>query len=268
MIAFPRHGLRISKAGDIVTVSMTDDPNDSSFKYYAHSRGSTLKDKFYIGAYEGSTTEETVNGEKVTKLRSLSGKDIKTFGNINNNRTLAQANGAPNGNGESGYDQIAFYPLTYLQAMYCLKYKNLTSQEVIGLENYNAISNSSLGASNIWGMDKKNGTTSSNTECVKLFGIEGLWGTIWSWLEECYISTYSNTNIIVLTATENFNNSNTNYIIHTLSTSKLTANYITKIIGSSELGFLPSFTSNGSETTYYCDFGNMALSNSYLYGGF
>ena len=67
MIAFPRKGLRIDTTGDIVTVSMTDDPDNSEFKYYAHSRGDEKKDKFYVGAYMGSIKNE--------KLRSLSDID-------------------------------------------------------------------------------------------------------------------------------------------------------------------------------------------------
>ena len=64
MIAFPRKGLRIDTAGDIVTVSMTDDPDNSEFKYYGHTRGEDRKDKFYVGAYLGCIKND--------RLRSLS----------------------------------------------------------------------------------------------------------------------------------------------------------------------------------------------------
>ena len=124
MIAFPRHGLKLSKSGDVITVTMTDNPNDPNFEYMAHKRGSTDKDKFYLGVYMGYELDN--------KLRSLSDKTPVSNKSLNEFRTLAQANGAPNGNGGSGYDQHGFYQLVYLQASYLLKYKTLDSQTAVG----------------------------------------------------------------------------------------------------------------------------------------
>ena len=48
MIAFPRRGLKITKSGTTtVTISMTNDPDNPDFKYYAHQRGSVKKNVFY-----------------------------------------------------------------------------------------------------------------------------------------------------------------------------------------------------------------------------
>ena len=248
MIAFPRHGLRMSKSGDIVTVSMTDNPNNPDFKYYAHSRGSTLKDKLYIGAYMGSE----IDG----KLRSLSGKLPSNNKSIVEFRTLARTNTpASNGNGGSGYDQMSFYPLTYLQAMYVLKYKNLNSQEVIGTgyNNPEPSDNSTkhTGETETWGMDKENGEVTNSTKHVKLFGIEDMWGNIHEWIDGIYCLLQCE-----YTTTQNFNDE-TIYINQgeTHVTSQVWS-HIKEIIGTSELGFCLD-KGAGSSSTYYCDWGTI-----------
>ena len=50
MVEFPRRGIKISKSESIITVSMTDNPDDPDFTYYAHSRGDSRRDYFYLGA--------------------------------------------------------------------------------------------------------------------------------------------------------------------------------------------------------------------------
>ena len=250
MIAFPRHGLRMSKAGDIVTVSMTDDPDNSSFKYYAHSRGSTLKDTLYVGAYLGSTTEETVDGETVTKLRSLSGKNT-IMKNISYLIEYGQANGAPNGNGGSGYDVRGYHSQLYLQAMYVLKYKNLNSQEVIGKGK----SSSNLlptGTTNNEGM---NYGTNDTTKSIKLFGVEDLWGNT----HEILGNILTDNDGYIITDTENFNSSGVGYRYKsTIQYGYYVGGgdqYYSKIVGTSEFGFfaMNEGLGSGSSSTYYCD---------------
>ena len=241
MVAFPRHGLKMSKTGTVVTISMTDDPNDPDFEYMAHKRGSTLKDKFYIGAYMGS--------EVSSKLRSLKGKTIANSKSLGAFRTLAQANGKSNGSGGSGYDQHGYYQLTYLIAMYCLKYKNLNSQSVIGRGFLNGNSaQKATGGTEAKGMDW--GETTGKDH-MKLFGIEDLWGNVWSWIDGLWYDS----NHHIWTATENFNSDGSGYTDRGASgaTANLGWGYSTKIVGTTHGGFLTLNTSNGSETTYYCD---------------
>jgi len=161
MIEFPRRGLSISTSGNIVTIKMTDNPDNAAFEYNAHTRGVTAKDKFYLGAYKGNTIS--------SKLRSLSGKAPTATQTIGTFRTQAQANGA-------GYEQSGFYQLIFRQCMYLLKYKSLDSQTAVG-KGYTNSGNTaaqSTGATNANGMDY--GTT-SDTARMKLFGIEDFWVT-------------------------------------------------------------------------------------------
>lgn len=98
MVRFPRKGLRIKTVGEKVYVSMTNKTDDPDFSYYAHSRGDSPRDAFYLGAYLGF--------EESGKLRSITGKASTGNKTIGDFRTIAQANGA-------GYEQLAFYQWTF-----------------------------------------------------------------------------------------------------------------------------------------------------------
>ena len=119
MIEFPRMGLNISTDGsNVITISVTDNPNDSNFSYLAHTRGNASRDYFYLGAYKGYTLS--------SNLRSLSGKAPTVNQTIGIFRTQAHNNG-------TGYENSGFYQLTFRQALYTLKYKNLNSQVAVGM---------------------------------------------------------------------------------------------------------------------------------------
>ena len=241
MVAFPIKGLKISTdSNNVITVSMTDNPNaeSSGFKYYAHSRGSSKKEKFYLGAYEGYVSDN--------KLRSLSGvSPIGSISKIETARTYARNNSpASDGNGGSGYDEIAFYPAIFVQSAYLLKYKNLNSQATVGMGIISG------GKQNTGGTDDKGlnyGDTSNNDTYMKLFGMENLWGCLWNHVD----GTNQNSNAEIYTATQGFNNNSTGYTkVFTVPNTDI--GYFTKVSASSEYGFV-SVEYNGSETTYWCD---------------
>ena len=232
MIAFPKLGYKISTSGDIVTVSMTDNTNAKGYCYLAHTRGTTVKDVFYLGAYKGYTLD--------SKLRSLSGKTPTVNTTIGNFRTQAQANG-------SGYDQSAFNQLIFRQCMYLLKYKNLDSQTAVGKGNVEGYARlKSTGNTNTKGMDY--GTTST-VQQMKLFGLEDFWGNVYEFIDGICIDSGYN----ILTATDNFNDTGNGYTNRGASgISKDTYGWMSKIQGTSEKGFVLK-EKNGSQTTYYCD---------------
>lgn len=245
MIAFPKLGYKISTSGDIVTVSMTDNPNAEGYCYLAHTRGTTVKDVFYLGAYKGYVTS--------SKLRSLSGKTPTVNTTIGNFRTQAQANG-------SGYDQSAFNQLIFRQCMYLLKYKNLDSQTAVGQGYVNGSSAVSTGGTNTNGMDY--GTT-SQTQQMKLFGLEDFWGNVWEFID----GIYSDSSYNILTTTENFNDTGSGYTNRGSSGfSSNTGNWISDVQGTSETGFIIKGTS-GSSSTYYCDYGYLYASRLACFGG-
>ena len=191
MIAFPKLGYKITTSGDNVIVSMTNNPSAEGYCYLAHTRGTTVKDVFYLGAYKGYKLN--------SKLRSLSDKLPTVNTTIGNFRTQAQANG-------SGYDQSAFNQLIFRQCMYLLKYKNLDSQTAVG-KGYTASyhsSSHSTGYTNIKGMDYGK---ADNTLQMKLFGLEDFWGNVYEFIDGIFIDSSYN----ILTATENFNDTGSGY---------------------------------------------------------
>lgn len=255
MIAFPRRGLTIGISGTTLEISMTDDPENIDFEYNAHTRGSTAKDVFYLGAYKGYVAS--------SKLRSLSGKTITANQTIGTFRTQAQANG-------TGYEQSGFYQLIFRQCMYLLKYKNLNSQETVGY-GYVLSSHSAAiatGGTETWGMDcelikatNPSYMTDQNHH-VKCFGLEDFWGNIWEWIDGCVTNSTRN----ILTGNDNFNDSGSGYTDNGQGATANIGNYMSKPQGTTKTGFLAKEV-NGSESTYFCDSADLYASCVAVFGG-
>lgn len=245
MIAFPRRGVKITTVGNILTISMTDDPDNADFEYLAHTRGNARKEKFYLGVYKGNTIS--------SKLRSLSGKAPTATQTIGAFRTQAQANGV-------GYENSGFYQLTFRQAMYLLKYRNLNSQVAVGRGYVDGNSAAiATGGTNTKGMDF--GETTGKLQ-MKLFGLEDFWGNIWEWIDG--IVTNSTRNI--LTATTSFNDTGAGYADQGQGATSNIGNYMSKPQGTTKTGFLAKEVT-GSETTYFCDYASLFASCVALFGG-
>lgn len=248
MIAFPRRGLKIetSEDGNTCTVSMTDNPDDENFKYYAHSRGETRKDVFYLGAYKGCVLDG--------KLRSISGIIPSTSRTIEEFRGCAHANGM-------NYEQSAFYQLTYRQAMYILKYVNLNSQETVGMGFVGGSSTQRVGATDAVGM---NYGTDSTTSRVKTAGIEDSWGNISEWIEGIICLHSGN----VLIGNDNFNNTGSGYLdLGTIVGSTDSHGYMTKPIGTTQLGFIAKTIDGISSKRYFCDYTYISRNRICEFGG-
>lgn len=253
MIAFPRRGLKITKSGTTtVTISMTNDPDNPNFKYYAHQRGSVKKNVFYIGAFKGYKDGDN-------KLRSLTGKKPTANITIGTARTYAHANG-------SGYEQSAFYQLLFRQCAYVMKFGSLNSQTKVGKGLVSASAKVNTGGSNAYGMDCeliKASNPSYMTDGkhqVKCLGIEDFWGNVYEWIDG--LVTDSSNPINILTNTDNFqdNGKGAGYMTTSSGMSSGNGGYMKEPQGNSEAGFAFK-ASGGSATTYFTD-------SAYLYGGF
>ena len=228
MVRFPRKGLRIKTVGEKVYVSMTNAPNNPDFKYYAHSRGDEPRDAFYLGAYLGF--------EENGKLRSITGKAPTGSKTIGDFRTIAQANG-------TGYEQLAFYQWTFLQAMYVLKYGNLDSQTALGKGNTSGSDyNKATGETNGKGIDF--GSTDDKTK-VRFQWVEDFYGTKYQWCDG--FKTESGKMWI---GTDKFSNNKTIYRSYEAYSE---TGYPKKIIGNTEQGFVIK-ERGGSSSTYYSDY--------------
>ena len=228
MVRFPRKGLRIKTVGEKVYVSMTNAPNNPDFKYYAHSRGDQARDNFYLGAYLGF--------EESGKLRSITGKAPTGNKTIGAFRTIAQANG-------TGYEQLAFYQWTFLQAMYVLKYGNLDAQTALGKGNTSGGNyDKATGETNGKGIDF--GTSDTSTK-VRFQWVEDFFGTKGVWCDGWNTGSGK-----MWIGTDKFNNSNNGY--KSYEATKASWEFMKKIHGDSERGFLTKMGS-GSDSTYFCD---------------
>ena len=241
MIEIPKTGFKITTVGNTLTIKVTDNPNDTAnFKYYAHTRAAEGdRSKLYIGAYLGFETGG--------KLRSLSGKTPTARETIGAFRTLAKANGA-------GYDIVSFYPLTLLQCLFMIKYKNMDSQTALGRGYVDGNSSYiATGGTNAKGM---NFGETSGTLQMKLFGLEDFWGNRRQWID----GLYCNASYQILTAFQNFNDTGSGYTNRgSAGISSNISGYMSKIQGTTETGFVAKECS-GSETTHWAD-------STYLYAG-
>ena len=232
MIQFPRRGVKISRSGKVVKVSMTDNPNDSNFKYYAHQRGSADKDYFYMGAYLGYVTG--------SKLRSLSNKTPSVNYSLNQFDLYGKANG-------TGYGCLGWFQWLFVQVMYVLQFKgNLDSQSTIGFGCTDG--NTPTGSTNTKGLFYG---TSSSGNSVKAFGLEDLWGHLYQFVNNFYSGNYH-----VWTTTDDTITDVNKYTDNGSfgSTSSWGNNFYTLCIGTTEAGFVVDGTSGtGSSSTYFCD---------------
>lgn len=227
MVRFPRKGLRIKTVGEKVYVSMTNVKDDPNFKYYAHSRGDKERKNFYLGAYLGF--------EESGKLRSITGKTPTGGKTIGAFRTIAQANGV-------GYEQLAFYQWTFLQAMYVLKYGSLDSQTALGQGNVLGRIIDDTGQTN--GKDIDFGNTDNKIK-VRFQWIEDFYGTKLQWCDG-----FKTENGKMWTGTDKFSNEKTNYQGYEAFSE--TGYFPKKIIGNTEQGFVIK-ERGGSTSTHYSD---------------
>jgi hypothetical protein len=250
MIEFPKTGVLIntSEDGNTLTVKITEDPNNPDFHYYAHSRDTEGdRDKLYIGAYKGSFDN--------TSLRSLSGKTPYLNQTIGTFRNIAQANGA-------GYDLFSFYPVTLIQCLYLIRFKNLDSQTALGRGYVSGVSQpNNTGTRNKNGMFW--GTTIGGNYQMKCFGIEDFWGNTYDYID----GLCSDANNHILTAFKDFNDTGAGYIDRGQGTTANLSGYMSKPQGTTEMGFIAKEI-NGSASTYFSDNSQYYTSRSMLFGGY
>ena len=240
MVAFPKRGILINTNNNKVTVSMTDDPNNENFKYYAHSYGEYNNCDFvYVGAYKASLND--------SKIYSCSEQSPVVKQTISTFRTYANNRG-------SGYEQMTFYVRTFLVCSYLLRFGNLNSQEAVGQGYVNASISINTGATDDKGM---NYGTASKTEQIKCLGIEDLWGNIEEWVDGIFSS--STWNILCAVNHLNMNDKGTGYVDNGRCATGNINNYMSSPQGTTELGFIVRNCS-GSSTTFFCD--RLALSSS------
>ncbi len=209
---------------------------DSTWDCYAHKVGGVEKDHIYVGTYLGYN--------EGGKLRSRSGVSPTVNQSLTQFRNQARANG-------SGYQQWNWFTLLLLQNLYLIAYKNLNSQQALGQGVCNANSKVNTGGTNTKGMVFG---SSNKTQQVCFLGVEDFYGNLWQIVDGMYCDGSYNTKVTPDNKTFNDNGSgfkNIGRFVSSYSSGKTS-----KVAHSSEGGFFPKEFS-GSDTTYYCDYGDV-----------
>ena len=240
MVEIPKLGYKMTTDGSIHYIYVTDDPNAEGYCYRAHSLDAEGDcDKIYIGAYLGYK-----NG---SALCSVSGKSPTSDITLTAARTAATARG-------TGYQLLSFYPLTLLQCLYLIKYKNRHGQEAIGKGYTNGNSAKiNTGGTNAKGIDF--GETGGKQQMCFL-NIEDFWGNLRQWIDGLYCDSAYN----VKTAFKEFSDTGAGYPFSKPGgISSNGSGWLSDIQGTNEGGFVGKVFS-GSATSHWADY-------SLLYAG-
>jgi len=247
MIEIPKIGYKITKSGSEVIVRVTNAPAKEGFCYKAHTRKvAGDRDVLYISAFCGTET--------LGRLRSLVGNIPTKNKSIASFRNLAHANGA-------GYDLLSFYPLTLLQCLFLLIYKNRDSQTALGagVTAYGRVDvQRPTGATVDRGLSYG---TSDGTKQIKFLGIEDFYGNIRTFIDGIAIDA----NGYILTATDGFNDETDGYTAHDRISTDISG-YAKDVYATNDLGFIMR-SNGGSETTYYSDWSNTKMKSIAVHGG-
>lgn len=246
MVEFPKFAYKITSTVDALDVTISNDPEviaREDYKYYAFtSQTEGDCDNFYWGAYKGSILPEADG-----VLRSVAGQlpaHTKTIGAF---KSTAQANG-------EGYTISSYFQLVAIQCLYLIKYGSLNGQAAVGRGVCSTSAAIATGGTEELGMN--GGDKSGNASHVKVFGIEDFWGNIFEWIDG--LTTDSQRQIITKSGDQTFTTPS--------GLSNDSDGYVNKVSGTTESGFMPvSF--QGSQTTYFCDYGFLYADRVLLFGG-
>ncbi len=264
MIAFPRRGIRIAMGSlKIISIDITDNPQQPTYDYSAFTRNDVIKDKIYIGAYQGSVLSRWKDYTGyIYALRSLSDATCDTGKTLDQYRTYARANGESSGLGVSGYEQMNIFQLLYLQVLYLFKYKNRDSQSAVGKGFVTSNSaRTKTGGTETNGMDW--GETTGKQH-VKLFGIEDLWGNVNTRIDGV-VTKYVSSKFYYATFKAKYDQmgdyaSYSGYTVEVITASNFV--YQSFLKANTSVGFYLNDATAGSDTTQWCDQGRVKVSSS------
>ena len=244
MVEFPKIGYKMTNDSNYQYIWVTDNPNAEGYCYLAHSLDNENDcDNIYIGAYLGYFAN------------SISWESPQADVTLTTVRTYAQNKG-------TGYQPLSFYPLTLLQCLYVIIYKNLDSQAALGQGYVNSTTTTSTGSTNAKPFCY--GNPNSGTDHVKFLGIEDLYGNLRQWIDGLYCDSSLN----IKTDYSNFTGTDGSHFRYS-QPSGLSAQingYIDKIQGTNNSGFVIRWNS-GSYTTYYSDLASLVSGCIGSFGG-
>lgn len=246
MLEIPKLGYKMTTDGTYHYVQVTDDPNADGFCYRAHSMDTEGDcDYIYPGIFLGYVTGN--------KLYSVSGKSPTVNISLTTARNYATARG-------DGYQLVSFYPLTLLQCLYLIMFKDRNGQAALGKGYTSASAKTNTGGTVAKGPCYGE---QSGKEQMCFMNLEDFWGNLFWWIDGIYSDSSRN----VKTDFKNFNDSGNGYqFTKTTGASSNISGYMSDIQGGNDGGYVIK-ESKGSETTYYADFAVLCAAYCAAFGG-
>lgn len=215
-------------------VIFSDVQFDEDYHAYAHTGADgKVKDAFYWGMFKGTNVS--------SKLRSIGTGAVMVNQTRNTEVTYATGNG-------DQYYTIYKSGWDYIADLLTLISKSDNSQAAFGSGRSASGNNSAVAVGSLkdkgpfWG-------SSDGTSDVKVFWIEGFWGSVW----ECmagFILDGSAGFKVKMTPPYNFDGAD--YEVTNIVPSGTSGGYVNLASVSDKYGYVPKVAS-GSETTYMCD---------------
>lgn len=266
MVGIPKVYWKIVDNGDnTANIYICDKKIDPNFHCWSHIDNNGNEIEYcYMPIYTGSIVSN--------KLRSLSGRAPIHSQSVTSEITYAKAN---NLTSDTIWYTEVFSDRMLINLLLLLIGKSTDTQTVFGNGHYTGGSSASSNISS--GTMNNNGLfygTNGTGKGVKVFGMEHWWGNQWRRIAG-WINSYG-TQKIKLTygqsdgsTVDGYNTDGTGYIeIPNSTPNGSSGGYISKVLFN-ENGLIPT-TTNGSQTTYYCDglwFNNSQIDYALVGGG-
>lgn len=273
MIEFPRMGLDIHKAGDIITIRITDDPDADGFIYDSFRWNGKLYDHLYIGAFPLQLVSDT--GVSHPTIGFFDGAErycAQYFGT----RTEWLNYIAADKKKTDKWFYIHYANRILIMAMVLMQFKTLNFTQIYPLNTIDETEISSGTKSNLYtyGMFKGYWYDGRYSECIaRIFGIDSMVygatdGYDWQYAEFYDGAFFYKKALYYLDDMKpnpkSFDeDKTTRYKMYSMEEYgvpiNLTTGDITKTVGNPYFGFIPT-DSGGSNTTYYCEDANFDIS--------
>ena len=159
---------------------------------------------------------------------------------------------------EEGYNLMPYYPLLLTQILFVIFFKSTDSQTALGRGRVDGAGYISAGNTNSKGMF----CGSNVDEQMKFLGMEDYWGNKFWWVDGLVTDASYN----LLLGKGGFNDNGSGYTSYPSGVSANTYGYIDTVQGGNDKGFIIS-SGNGSESTYYADYGYLYSSRVASFGG-
>lgn len=272
MIEFPRMGLDISKAGNIITIRITDDPDASGFVYDSFRWDGKLYDHLYIGAFPLELVSNTGVSHPTVGFDTGAEKYCAQYFGTRT-EWLEYINSDKKKTDRWFYIHYANRML--IMAMTLMQFKTLQFNSIYRFGNlpHNIRTTGSAAVKQLYSFGMVTAYQYySNEASVRLFGIDSMihWGV--SSYNQAYSEYYDGAFFYKRTLyylddmkpnPQSFDTDKTtrykkysmdDYGVPVKLSGLGTVNwFITKTAGNPYFGFIPTEASGGSTTTYYCE---------------